>query len=86
MVDIKSMSIEELENLAKDVRLEIKKREEFRFKELASAVVDAMKALSEEFPYARYEIEVDIEDGDCGTIDVNILDFASEMSISKFWN
>lgn len=86
MVDIKSMSLEELKTLAEDVRLEMKKRDDMRFKELASAVVDAIKALKAEFPYARYEIEVDIEDGDCGIIDVDILDFASDMSVSRFWN
>lgn len=86
MVDIKTLSYDELKILAEDVRHEMKKREDLRFKELASAVVDAMKALKAEFPYARYEIEVDIEDGDCGTIDVDILDIASDMSVSRFWN
>lgn len=86
MVDIKTMSFEELKILAEDVRQEMKKREDMRFHELASAVVDAMKALKAEFPYARYEIEVDVEDAEYGTIDVDILDLASDMSVSKFYN
>lgn len=85
MVDIKSMSYDELKILAEDVRHEMKKREDMRFRELASAVVDAMKALKAEFPYARYEIEVHT-DGDYETVDVDILDFAGDMSVSKFYN
>ena len=50
MVDIKAMSTEELKMLSEDIRLEMAKRHDMRFKELATAVVDAMKALKSEFP------------------------------------
>lgn len=86
MVDIKAMSTEELKMLSEDIRLEMAKRHDMRFKELATAVVDAMKALHAEFPYARYEIEVNIEDAEYGVIDIDIMDYVDRMTVSKFYN
>lgn len=80
MVDIKSMSLEELSILAEDISHELRKRKDMRFRELASAVVDAVKALKMEFPYASYDIEVDIEDGD----DFDLL--SVDFTVSKFHN
>ena len=82
MVDIKSMSLEELSILAEDISHELKKRKDMRFHELASAVVDAFKALKAEFPYASYGIEVDIEDGDCGYVDFDVMGI--DFVVSKF--
>jgi hypothetical protein len=55
-----------------------------RFRELASAVVDAIKALKMEFPYASYDIEVDVEDGDCGYVDFDLM--SVDFTVSKFSN
>lgn len=84
MVDIKSMSLEELSILAEDISHELRKRKDMRFRELASAVVDAVKALKMEFPYASYDIEVDVEDGDCGYIDFDLM--SVDFTVSKFSN
>ena len=62
------------------------KRHDMRFKELATAVVDAMKALKSEFPYARYEVEVNIEEAEYGVIDLDIMDYVDRMTVSKFYN
>lgn len=86
MVDIKAMSTEELKMLSEDIHLEMAKRHDMRFKELATAVVDAMKALKSEFPYARYEVEVNIEDAEYGVIDLDIMDYVDRMTVSKFYN
>ena len=53
-----------------------------RFHELASAVVDAFKALKAEFPYASSDIEVDVEDGDCGYVDFDVMGI--DFVVSKF--
>lgn len=82
MVDIKSMSLEELSILAEDISHELKKRKDMRFHELASAVVDAFKALKAEFPYASYGIAVDAEDGDCGYVHFDVMDI--DFVVSKF--
>ena len=82
MVDVKSMSLEELSILAEDISHELKKRKDMRFHELASAVVDAFKALKAEFPYASYGIEIDVEDGDCGYVDFDVMGI--DFVVSKF--
>lgn len=82
MVDVKSMSLEELSILAEDVSHELRKRKDMRFHELASAVVDAFKALKAEFPYASYGIAVDAEDGDCGYVHFDVMDI--DFVVSKF--
>ena len=82
MVDIKSMSLEELSILAEDISHELKKRKDMRFHELASAVVDAFKALKAEFPYASYDIKVDAEDDDCGYVDFDVM--GVDFVVSKF--
>lgn len=82
MVDVKSMSIEELSILAEDIHHELKKRTDMRFRELASGVLDAVKALKAEFPYCSFEIEY--EDDDSGYHDIDILPYLVDGSISKF--
>ena len=62
MVDVKSMSLEELSILAEDISHELKKRKDMRFRELASDVLDAVKALKAEFPYVSYDVEFEDED------------------------
>ena len=82
MVDVKSMSLEELSILAEDISHELRKRKDMRFHELASAVVDAFKALKAEFPYVSYDIEVDVEDSDCGYVDFDVMGI--DFVVSKF--
>ena len=86
MVDIKAMTTDELKMLSEDIRLEMAKRADLRFKELATEAVSALKALHAEFPYARYEIEVNIEDAEYGVIDIDIMDYVDRMTVSKFYN
>lgn len=83
MVDIKTMSFDELKMLAEDVRLEMKKREDMRLRELATGVCDAIKALKAEFPYVRFEIEVETDD--CEHVDIDIMDYVSEFTPGKFY-
>ena len=82
MVDIKSMSLEELSILAEDISHELKKRKDMRFHELASDVLDAVKALKAEFPYVSYDVEIEDEDG--GYHDVDVLAYLVDGSVSKF--
>ena len=82
MVDIKSMSFEELSILAEDISHELKKRKDIRFRELASSVLDASKALKAEFPYVSYDVEVEDEDG--GYHGVDVLAYLVDGSVSKF--
>ena len=82
MVDVKSMSLEELSILAEDISLELKKRKDIRFRELASDVLDAVKALKAEFPYVSYDVEIEDEDG--GYDDVDVRAYLVDGSVSKF--
>ena len=82
MVDIKSMSLEELSILAEDISHELRKRKDMRFHELASDVLDAVKALKAEFPYVSYDVEIEDEDG--GYHDVDVLAYLVDGSVSKF--
>ena len=82
MVDVNSMSLEELSILAEDISHELKKREDIRFRELASDVLDAVKALKAEFPYVSYDVEIEDEDG--GYHDVDVLAYLVDGSVSKF--
>lgn len=82
MVDIKSMSLEELSILAEDISHELKVRKDIRFRELASGVLDAVKALKAEFPYVSYDVEIEDEDG--GYHDVDVLAYLADGSVSKF--
>lgn len=82
MVDVKSMSLEELSILAEDISHELKKRKDIRFHELASGVLDAVKALKAEFPYVSYDVEIEDEDG--GYHDVDVLAYLVDGSVSKF--
>ena len=82
MVDVKSMSLEELSILAEYISHELKKRKDIRFRELASDVLDAVKALKAEFPYVSYDVEIEDEDG--GYHDVDVLAYLVDGSVSKF--
>lgn len=82
MVDVKSMSLEELSILAEDISHELRKRKDMRFHELASDVLDAVKALKAEFPYVSYDVEIEDEDG--GYHDVDVLAYLVDGSVSKF--
>lgn len=82
MVDVKSMSLEELSILAEDISHELKKRKDIRFHELASDVLDAVKALKAEFPYVSYDVEIEDEDGGYHAVDV--LAYLVDGSVSKF--
>ena len=82
MVDVKSMSLEELSILAEDISHELRKRKDMRFHELASDVLDAVKALKAEFPYVSYDVEFEDEDG--GYHDVDVLAYLVDGSVSKF--
>lgn len=82
MVDVKTMTLEELSILAEDISHELKKRKDIRFRELAMGVLDAVKALKAEFPYVSYDVEIEDEDG--GYHDVDVLSYLVDGSVSKF--
>lgn len=82
MVDIKSMSWEELEELRKAIEAEKRERDERRFQELAQAAADALNAIKMEYPWVRLEFEVQSED--FGDMDVNLFDHFEKFTARKF--
>lgn len=81
MVEIKTMSKEELKYLIEEAQREIKRREDERFHELASVAIDSIKALKKEFPFAWYDIEVEMNcDYGRETVEIDILDYIEDAS------
>jgi hypothetical protein len=83
MIDLKTMSLAELEAHKAEVEKMIKSHHDARKAELIDALLSAARALKKEYPYISADIEVSC--GECDSlIDVDILDYLVDMSTRQF--
>lgn len=82
MIDIKSMSLEDLQTLSEAILYEQEERKTARFNKLVSSVIDALKNLKEEFPYASFEIEAFNDDYE--SFGVDIMNYVHNISAENF--
>jgi hypothetical protein len=83
MIDLKTMSLAELEAHKAEVEKMIKSHHDARKAELIDALLSAARTLKKEYPYMSADIEVSC--GECDSlIDVDILDYLVDMSARQF--
>ena len=83
MIDLKTMSLAELEAHKAEVEKMIKSHHDARKAELIDALLSAARTLKKEYPYISADIEVSC--GECDSlIDVDILDYLVDMSARHF--
>ena len=83
MIDLKTMSLAELEAHKAEVEKMIKSHHDARKAELIDALLSAARALKTEYPYMSADIEVSC--GECDSlIDVDVLDYLVDMSARQF--
>lgn len=71
MIELKDMSLAQLESLKFDVEKLIKQHHDERKTQLILNLIDAARALKNEYPYISYDLEVCCPDCDvCFDIDV----------------
>ena len=83
MIDVKSMSWAELEELQRVIHLEKEDRKEKRFVELCDAACAALNALKLEYPFVEFSQEIECPECDC-CIDVNLFDHCDKFSANMF--
>ena len=83
MIDLKAMTLAELEAHKVEVEKMIKSHRDARKDELVYNLVTAAKALRAEFPYLSADIEIQCSECDCCT-DVDLLDYLIEMTSRNF--
>ena len=83
MVDVKSMSLAELDELQRVIHLEKENRKEKRLVELCDIVCDALNTLKKEYPFVEFNQEIECPDCDC-YIDVNLFDHCDKFSANMF--
>ncbi len=83
MIELKDMSLAELEAHKAEVEKLIKQHHDVRKAELIDVLLSAARALKKEYPYMSADIEVSC--GECDSlIDVDILDYLVDMSARQF--
>lgn len=83
MVELKDMSLAELEAHKAKVEALIKQHHDARKVELIETLLSAARALKKEYPFISADIEVSC--GECDSlIDVDILDYLVDMSARRF--
>ncbi len=83
MIDLKSMSLAELEAHKAEVEKHIKHYHDARKAELVGVIVSAAKRLLEEYPHSSCDVEVTCPDCDV-CFDVDILDMLTKVSTRDF--
>ena len=83
MIDLKSMTLAELEAHKAEVEKMIKGHRDARKDELVYNLITAAKALRAEFPYVSADIDVECAECDCYK-EVDILDYLIEMTNRDF--
>ena len=83
MIDLKSMTLAELEAHKVEIEVLIKRHHDARKAELIDALLSAARTLKKEYPFISADIEVSC--GECDSlIDVDILDYLVDMSARQF--
>ena len=83
MIDLKTMSLAELEVHKAEVEKMIKSHHDARKAELIDALLGAARTLKKEYPYMSADIEVSC--GECDSLfEVDILDYLVDMSARQF--
>lgn len=83
MVELKDMSLVELEAHKAEVEKMIKKHHDYRKAELVGAIVGATQKLLAEYPHSSCDIEISCPDCDV-CFDVDILEYLSKLSVRDF--
>lgn len=83
MIDLKAMTLAELEAHKIEVEKMIKSHRDARKDELITNLLTAARALRAEFPGISADIEVECSECDCYT-DVDLLDYLTEMTNRSF--
>ncbi len=83
MIDLKSMSLVELEAHKAEVEKHIKSYHDTRKAELVGKIVSATKQLLEEYPHTSCDMEVSCSDCDV-CFDIDILEYLSRASTRDF--
>jgi hypothetical protein len=83
MIELKKMSLAELEAHKAEVEALIKKNHDARKAELIDALLSAARALKTEYPYMSADIEVSCEECD-SLFEVDILERLVDMSARHF--
>jgi hypothetical protein len=83
MIDLKSMSLNELEAHKAEVEKLIKGYHDTRKAKLVGTIISATKQLLEAYPYSSCDMEVCCPDCD-GCFDINILEYLSRASTRDF--
>ena len=83
MIDLKAMSLAELEAHKAEVEKMIKSHRDARKNDLVTNLLAAAKALRAEFPYISADIEIECSECDC-YVDIDLLDHLVEMTNRNF--
>ena len=83
MIDLKAMTLAELEVHKAEVEKMIKSHRDARKDELVFSLLSAVKALRAEFPYISADVEVECGECDCCT-DIDVLDYLVKMTSRDF--
>lgn len=83
MIELKDMSLVELEAHKAEVEKLIKQHHDVRKTELIDALLSAARTLRKEYPFISADIEVSC--GECDSLfEVDILDYLVDMSARQF--
>lgn len=83
MIDLKAMSLAELEVHKTEVEKMIRSHRDARKNDLVANLLAAAKALRAEFPCVSADIEVECSECDC-YMDIDLLDHLVEMTSRNF--
>lgn len=83
MVELKDMSLIELEAHKAEVEKMIKSHHDTRKAELVSMILEATRALVAEYPHSSCDVEVSCPDCDV-CFDVDILEYLRKLSVRDF--
>ena len=83
MIDLKSMSLAELEAHKAEVEKHIKSYHDAHKAELVNGIVLAVQKLLAEYPHSSYDMEVSCPDCDV-CFDVDVLEHLSKASVRNF--
>lgn len=83
MVELKDMSLIELEAHKAEVEKMIKSHHNARKAELVSMILEATRALVAEYPHSSCDVEVSCPDCDV-CFDVDILEYLRKLSVRDF--
>lgn len=83
MIELKDMSIAQLEHLRLQTEEMLRQRKKERHIQLAGNVVDAIQALVKEFRTTSIDTEIECPDCEC-TVTIDLIDLMKNLKVSDF--